>query len=269
MWIDSHCHFVHEKMTPYATPEQIVQRAKDAGVVGMVSICCRVADEFHGILATAKKFENVWCTVGTHPHESGREAEKAVTLEQLIERATSDDKIVGIGESGLDYYYNYSPVEDQQVGFRKHIRACMETGLPLVVHARDADEDIIKILKEEGAGKGSRLSGVMHCFSSGRKMAEEAIDMDFYMSFSGIVTFKQAEELREIAKSVPMDRLLVETDAPFLAPVPFRGKVNEPSYVPHTGKVLAELKNVDIETMARQTTQNFHRLFKKAHFTGV
>lgn len=269
MWIDSHCHLEHEKMTLHSTPEQIVQRAKDANVMGMVSICCRVADEFPGILATAKKFDNVWCTVGTHPHDSGKDAEKAITLEQLINVAQSDDKIVGIGESGLDYYYNYSPREDQEQGFRKHIRACIATGLPLVVHARDADEDIIKILKEEGAGKGSALSGVMHCFSSGRKMAEEALDLGFYISFSGIVTFKPAEELREIVKIVPLTHLLIETDAPFLAPVPYRGKVNEPSFVPHTGQVLAAVKEVDVETIARHTTENFHRLFKKAQLSAV
>jgi TatD DNase family protein len=262
MWIDSHCHLEHEKIKPLGTPEEIVQNAKQAGVDGMLSICCRVADEFPHILSTAKKFDNVWCTIGTHPHDAGKEAEKAITLDQLIKLANSDEKIIGIGESGLDYYYNNSSHEDQQGSFRKHIRACIETDLPLVVHARDADEDIIKIIREEGAGQG--LRGVMHCFSSGRKMAEEALEEGFYISFSGIVTFKQAEELRSIAKDIPLERILVETDAPYLAPGPHRGKVNQPAYVIHTGALLAELISINTEDFARQTKDNFFSLFNKA-----
>ncbi len=266
MWIDSHCHIEHEKIAPLGTPEQIVQNARDAGVDGMLSICCRISDEFPGVLATAKKFENVWCTIGTHPHDASKPEEKSVTLDDLIKLAQSDSNIVGIGESGLDYYYDNSERGDQAESFRKHIRACIATELPLVIHARDADEDIIKILKEEGAGKGSALSGVMHCFSSGRKMAEEALDIGFYISFSGIVTFKQADVLREIVKIVPLDKMLVETDAPYLAPMPNRGKVNQPAYVPYTGAVLAELMSINAEDIARHTRENFFTLFKKAKF---
>lgn len=263
MWIDSHCHLNHEKLKDEGTPEDIVRNAKLSGVDGMLTICCRIADEFPEVLATAKKFDTVWCTIGTHPHDAGKESEKAITLDQLVTLAQSDPKIIGIGESGLDYYYNNSSHEDQQESFRKHIRACIETDLPLVVHARDADDDIIKIIREEGAGK---LRGVMHCFSSTRKMAEEALALGFYISFSGIVTFKQAEELRAIAKDVPLDRILVETDAPYLAPVPNRGKTNQPAYVLHTGAVLADLKTLDKETMAKHSKENFFSLFTKAHF---
>lgn len=262
MWIDSHCHLNHEKIKPLGTPSDIVRRAKESGVEGMLTICCRIADEFPDVLNIARENKNVWCTVGTHPHDAGKETEQAVTLEALVKIARSDPKIIGIGESGLDYYYDHSPRDLQEISFRKHIRACMETGLPLIVHARDADEDIIRILKEEGAGRG--LKGVMHCFSSGRKMAEDAVDFGFYISFSGILTFKQADELRAIARDVPMDRLLVETDAPYLAPVPHRGETNQPAYVAHTGAVLAGVKNISVDELAHMTKANFFRLFDKA-----
>lgn len=264
MWIDSHCHLNHTKLAEIGTPGEIVANAVAAGVESMLTICCRVADEFPDILKLAKQFDNVWCTIGTHPHDASKPGEIAISQEELVRLAKSDAKIVGIGESGLDYFYNYATHEDQQQSFRKHIRACIETDLPLVVHARDADEDIIKILKEEGAGTGSGLNGVMHCFSSGRKMAEEALELGFYISLSGIVTFKQAEELRAIARDVPLDRLLVETDAPYLAPTPHRGKTNQPAYVVNTGKIAAEIKNVSPEEMAAITKENFFNLFTKA-----
>ena len=254
MWIDSHCHLNHDKIKPVGEPSQIIEAAKSAGVEGMLTISCRIQGEFPQILDIAKTNDNVWCTIGTHPHDAGLDAEQNTSLEELVKLAKSDAKIIGIGESGLDYFYDNSPRDLQEKSFRKHIKACLETDLPLVVHARDADDDIIRILKEEGAGKG--LRGVMHCFSSGRKMAEEALDFGFYISFSGIVTFKQAVELRAIAKDVPLDRILVETDAPYLAPTPHRGKVNQPAFVVHTGAVMAEIKKLGIELVTwKQLTE--------------
>lgn len=261
MWIDSHCHLTHHYITEQGTPEQLVNRAKENGVDGMVNICCRMSDEFPQIIDTARQFENVWCSVGTHPHDAGNENEQSVTIDQICKLA-NDPNVIGIGESGLDYYYDNSPRDEQQASFRKHIQACIKTGLPLIIHARDADEDIIRILQEEGAG--TDLKGVMHCFSSGPQLAEYALEIGFYISFSGIVTFKKADELRAIALTVPKDRILVETDAPFLAPVPFRGKTNEPAYVKHTGEFLAEHLGMTSEDFANQTTNNFFSLFDTA-----
>lgn len=233
----------------------------------MVNISCQITGDFKDVLTTAKAHKNVWCTIGTHPHDAGNEQEQAISEDELVERALSDPNIIGIGESGLDYYYDNAPREAQQESFRKHIRACIQTGLPLVIHAREADKDIIRILKEEGAGPDTSLKGVMHCFSSGAQMAQEALEIGFYISFSGILTFKKADALREIAAATPVDRLLVETDSPYLAPVPFRGKTNRPAYVRYTGEVLAKLHNMSSENMAQQTTENFFQLFDKAKAT--
>lgn len=261
MWTDSHCHLNHARFEG-ADPAALIREAREEGVGGMVTICCRIRDEFPHILDLAGAYENLWCTVGTHPHDSGNEAEQAVSLEELVHLARSGPKVIGIGESGLDYYYDHSPRDAQVSSFRKHIRACIETGLPLVVHARDADNDIAAILKEEG--DGTSLKGVMHCFSSSRKLAEDALALGFYISFSGIVTFKNANELQAIARDVPEDRILVETDAPFLAPAPHRGKTNRPAYVRHTGEFLAQLRGVEAVDFARRTTENFHALFTGA-----
>jgi TatD DNase family protein len=262
MWIDSHCHLNHAKLAEIGSPESIVRTANDNGVEGLLTICCRIADEFSEVLATAKKFPNVWCTIGTHPHEASKPAEMAITQDQLVKLALSDPKIIGIGETGLDYFYKHSTPEDQAVSFRKHIRACIESDMPMVVHARDADEDIIRIIREENSSQ--KLRGVMHCFSSGRKMAEEALEIGFYISFSGIVTFKTATELQDIAKTVPLDRILIETDAPYLAPVPYRGKTNQPAYVTNTGKQLAALHQISEEEVATHSKQNFFNLFRRA-----
>ena len=264
MWIDSHCHLNHAKLAEIGTPDEIVKNANDAGIEGMLTICCRIADEFPEVLATAKKFQNVWCTAGTHPHDASKPGELAITQDQIVKLTKLDPKIVGIGETGLDYFYKHSTVEDQQTSFRKHIRACIESDMPMVVHARDADEDIIRIIREENGS--NKLRGVMHCFSSGAKMAEEALDLGFYISFSGIVTFKTAIELQDIAKTVPLDRILVETDAPYLAPVPHRGKTNQPAYVLNTGKQLAALHNVSEEQIADHSKKNFFTLFNRAQF---
>lgn len=265
MWIDSHCHLNHDRNAEGDNPTAIVARAKGAGVKGMLNINCRIVEEFPTILATAKAHENVWCSVGTHPHDAGLPEEKAVTLEQLVDIANSDDKIIGIGESGLDYYYDNSPRDDQEESFRKHIRACLATDMPLIVHARDADDDIIRVIRSENPGK--KLRGVMHCFSSGPLLAEKALEEGFYISFSGIVTFNKSKELQDIAKTIPLDRILVETDAPFLAPTPHRGKTNEPAFVKYTGEFLSKLLNLDEETIATHSKNNFFSLFNKAQKT--
>lgn len=262
MWIDSHCHLDHDKLQASGGAAAVIAAANAAGTDGMVSINCQIAEEFGDLLALVKPFRNVWCTIGTHPHEASRDDEKAVSLEELIRLAKSDPKVVGIGESGLDYYYETSTRDDQQASFRKHIQACLATNLPIVIHARDADEDVIRIIREETAGQGMR--GVMHCFSSGAKMAEESVELGFHISFSGILTFKKSEELREIARKVPKDRLLVETDSPYLAPEPYRGKPNQPAYVGHTGTVLANVHDISAKEMARITTANFFALFNQA-----
>lgn len=262
MWIDSHCHLNHERVAPEDTPALLAKRAQGSGVGGMISICCRITEEFDGLLEMVRPLPNVWCSIGTHPHDAGLADEKAISLDQLCEKALSDPKIVGIGESGLDYFYDNSPRPDQQDSFRKHIRACARTGFPLIVHSRDAEADTAQILREEGAG--DRVRGVMHCFSSGPELARDALDLGFYISFSGIVTFPKADELREIAKAVPLNRILVETDAPFLAPVPYRGKTNEPAFVAHTGNFLADFLGIDREEFAALTTKNFFTLFDRA-----
>lgn len=263
MWIDSHCHLNHANAAPSGTPADLVARAREAGVEGMLNISTMISGDFSAVLSTAQAFDNVWCTIGTHPHDASVEAEKIITLEQIIEKANAEDKIIGIGESGLDYFYNHSTPKDQEASFRKHIRACIATGLPLVVHARDADVDIIRVIREEG-GQKAGLKGVMHCFSSGPQLAQDALEEGFYISFSGIVTFKKSSELQAIARTVPLDRILVETDAPFLAPEPYRGKVNESAYVQHTGKYLAKLLDVDEQVIATHSKQNFFTLFNKA-----
>ncbi len=262
MYIDSHCHLNHKRLLNIGSPDEIVARANAAGVEGMLTICCRISDEFPDVLAVSRGHKNVWCTVGTHPHEAGDPLEKAIDLESLVKLAKSDPKIIGIGESGLDYFYKHSAPEDQQESFRRHIRACIETGLPLIVHSRDADEDTMRIIREEGAG--TSLKGLLHCFSSGRAMGEDALDFGFYISFSGIVTFSKSRDLQDFARDVPLDRILIETDAPYLAPEPFRGKLNEPAMVKHTCAVVAGLKGITEAEMARQSTQNFYTLFDKA-----
>ena len=241
---------------------QVVENAAAAGIDGMLTVCCDITQEFPDILAVIKQFGNVWGSVGTHPHDAGLAEEKAITLEKLIDLAQSDPRIVGIGESGLDYYYKSSSIEDQKESFIKHIHACLETGLPLIVHARDADDDMIDILRVEGTG--TALKGVMHCFSSSRNLGEAALDMGFYISFSGIVTFKNAADLQDFARDVPLERTLIETDAPFLAPEPHRGKTNEPALMNHTGKFLASLHQISEENLASHTKNNFFRLFDKA-----
>lgn len=263
MWIDSHCHLTHARLLEHADPDAVVARARDAGISGFLNVCCKISEDRASLAELSARHESLWYTLGTHPHDAGDPQEQAITQEALTEAVLADPKIIGIGESGLDYYYDHSSREDQQGSFRKHIRSCLDCDVPLVVHARDADEDVIRILREEGAG--GKLRGVLHCFSSGRQMAMEALDLGFYISFSGILTFRKSEELREIACDIPLDRLLVETDSPYLAPEPCRNqKINEPALVVHTGKVLAELHKLSPEAMAEATTRNFFTLFSRA-----
>lgn len=256
MLVDSHCHLDFDVFDE--DRQETIQRARDAGVATMVTICTHVT-RFNRIRAIAAADANIWCTVGIHPHQA--EEEPVVSVEDLVSRAAHPE-VVGIGETGLDYYYDNSPRDLQQTSFRTHVAAARETGLPLIVHTRDADDDMADILEEE-MGKGA-FPGVLHCFSSGRRLAERALDIGFYISLSGIVTFKNAQDLRDIAQDVPVDRILVETDSPFLAPIPNRGKRNEPSFVVDTAAKVAELKGLDNDALSMASTENFFRLFNKA-----
>ncbi|HCP00102.1 MAG: LuxR family transcriptional regulator [Alphaproteobacteria bacterium] len=256
MLVDSHCHLDFEDFDDEV--DDIVGRARDAGVGTMVSISTHLS-RFDGVRAIAERFNDVWCTVGVHPHHAGKEGQDSPS--RLVKMA-AHPRVVGIGESGLDYYYDRSPRDRQKISFRAHIAAARETGLPLVVHARDADLDTAEILRDE-MGKGA-FTGVMHCFSSGRGLAEAALELGMYVSFSGILTFKNAQELRDIARDIPEDRLLVETDAPFLAPVPNRGQRNEPSFIVSTAETLATIKGLAAEDLHAHTTENFFRLFSRA-----
>ena len=256
MLVDSHCHLEFPDFAPEC--EAVIERARAAGIGHMLTISTRV-ERFDQIRSIAEQHADISCSLGTHPHSA--EEEQAVTTARLVEMARHP-KVVAIGETGLDYYYDNSPRDLQQEAFRRHIRAALETSLPVIVHTRDADADTIRILREEGQGSG--LTGVIHCFSSSPQLAEEALDFGFYISFSGIVTFKKSEELRDTARKVPLERMLVETDAPFLAPTPKRGQRNEPAYVVHTAGVLAQLHGLHTEALAKRTTGNFFDLFRRA-----
>jgi len=255
MLIDSHCHLDFPDFAEEL--DEVVARARRAGVRRMVTICTRVS-QFDRILAVAERFEDVVCTVGVHPHEAAVETD--ADTRRLVELARHP-KVVGIGECGLDYYYEHSPRDRQQAQFRAHIAAARETGLPIVIHTRDADADTAAILAEEM--RAGAFGGVLHCFSSGRALADAAVEMGLYISLSGIVTFKNAEELRQTAMAVPVERLLVETDAPYLAPVPMRGKRNEPAFVAHTAARVAELRGMPLAAFVAQTGANFFRLFDR------
>lgn len=260
MFIDSHCHLDFSDFAEDGL-ENIVQRADAVNVKQMVTICTRIS-KFPQIRAIAEQFDNIYCTIGTHPHSAGDDEEQEFTTEYLVTAANDYDKIVGIGETGLDYFYDNAPRDIQQEKFRNHLRASAETGLPVIVHTRDADEDTIRLLQDEYAD--GKLTGVLHCFSSGAELAKQALELGFYISLSGIITFKNAQDLRDIVKDVPLDRILIETDAPYLAPIPHRGKRNEPSFVVHTAEKVAEIKGVSLDEIEKITTENFYRLFKRA-----
>jgi TatD DNase family protein len=260
MLVDSHCHLDFSDFGEDI--DDVVARAGASGIGAMVTICTHLS-RFEEVRAVAERFDNIWCSVGVHPHQAGEEGQEAA--DALITLA-EHPKVVGIGETGLDYYYEHSPREAQRENFRAHIVASRQTGLPLIVHSRDADREMAEILREEYAV--GPFPGVMHCFSSGRELAEAALEIGFYISFSGILTFKKADEVRAIAQDVPPDRLLVETDAPFLAPIPNRGKRNEPAFVVHTAAQLATLRGLSPEDLAQLTTDNFFRLFNRAQRAG-
>lgn len=261
MWIDSHCHLNHANIRDLGTPDELIRTAQQAGIDGMMTVCCRISEELDELKAITAANTNVWHTIGTHPHNAGETAENAFSTEDIINLTKNYENCIGIGESGLDYYYDNAPRDAQAVSFRKHIQACIATGLPLVVHTRDAEEDTIQIMKEENDGT---IKAVMHCFSGTDWLADQALEQGWHISFSGIVTFKKALELQEIAKRVPMDKMLVETDAPYLAPTPYRGKTNQPAYVAHTGQFIADLKNLTEKEVAKATSENFLTLFDKA-----
>jgi TatD DNase family protein len=255
MLIDSHCHL---DFPDFANDlDGIVDRARAAGIARMVTISTRIRQQ-DALLALTRRFPDVFSSVGTHPHHAHEELD--IGIADIVAR-THDPAVVAIGEAGLDYHYDNSPREAQTRGFLNHIAAARETGLPLVIHTREADDDTARILEQE-MGKGA-FPAVLHCFTGGRELAKRAIELGLYISFTGILTFKKSEELRAIAASLPADRILVETDAPYLAPGKFRGKRNEPAYVVETAKTLAETRNIAPEALAEQTTENFFRLFSK------
>jgi TatD DNase family protein len=255
MLVDSHCHLDFPDFQ--GELDSIVSRARDAGLIRMVTISTRVRR--HGeVLAIAERFPDIFCSVGTHPHHAHEELD--ISAADLA-AGTRHPKVVAIGEAGLDYHYDNSPRDAQERGFRNHIAAARETALPLVIHSRDADDDMARILEEE-MGQGT-FPAVLHCFTGSQDLARRAIALGVFISFTGIVTFKKNDDLRRIAGSLPADRFLIETDAPYLAPGGFRGKRNEPAYVIETAKVLAEVRGVSFEELARQTTANFFRLFQK------
>lgn len=255
--VDSHCHLDFPDFADEL--DAVIERAHAAGVDTLLTIGTRLS-QFDGVLAVARRYPEVFCSVGIHPHEAAREP--AITPDHLIRMAASHPKIVGFGETGLDFHYMYSPAEDQERQFRCHIAAARATGIPVIIHSREADGETLAILRDEHE-KGP-FPGLMHCFSSGRELAEGALELGLFISFSGVVTFKTADSLREIARDVPLARILVETDAPYLAPAPKRGKRNEPAYTALTAARMAEIKSVPLDRFAAVTTENFFHLFGKA-----
>ncbi len=258
--VDHHCHIDRPEFS--ADRDAVVDRARKAGVHVMVNISTRVR-KFDDLLAVVERYEGVFGTIGTHPHYAHEELD--VSADDLA-RLAQHDKIVGIGEAGLDYYYKHSTPEAQAQGFRTHIAAARRTGLPLEIHTRDADTDTLAILRDEHA-KGA-FPAVLHCFTGGRDLAMGAVDLGLYVSFSGVVTFKKSEALREIACALPLERILVETDAPYLAPDPFRGKRNEPAHTVLTAQALAAARGLTYEEFAAATTENFFRLYTKVPRPG-
>ena len=256
-FVDSHCHLDFPDFE--GELDEVVTRAVDGGIGHMLTICTRLS-RFEQVHNVAKRFDNIWCTVGVHPHNAG-DVEVETVAETLINLSNSP-KVVGFGETGLDYFYENSSRELQEISFRAHIEAARQTGLPVIVHTREAEEDTIRILREEM--EQGPFSGVIHCFTSSQNMANVAIELGLFISVSGIVTFKSAGQLRETLKMVPLRRLLVETDSPYLSPVPLRGKRNEPAFTVHTAEALSVLKEVEISELATITTDNFFSLFSKA-----
>ena len=253
MLVDSHCHL---DFPEFSDLDSVVSRARSAGVHRMVTISTRLS-KFSDVLSVSEHCDEIFCSVGVHPHYA---ADESVTVESLVE-LSSHKKVVAIGESGLDYHYENSPRSIQHDVFLVHIEAARLTGLPLVIHARDADSDMIDILTEQS--RVGSFSAVLHCFSSSRALAERGIELGFYVSFSGILTFKNSDDLRILASDLPRDRVLIETDSPYLSPVPHRGKPNEPSYVSYVADVLGDIWGVSRSEVCSRTTDNFFSLFTK------
>ena len=255
MLADSHCHLNYKGLVE--EQQAILERARARGVTAMLNIATRES-EWADVLATAEREPDVWATVGIHPHEADQHPH--IDTQRLVERA-QHPRVVGIGECGLDYHYDHSDRQQQQRSFRDHIAAAREAGVPIVVHTRDAEDDTAAILRDE-LEKGA-FTGVIHCFTGTSEFADIALDLGFYISISGIVTFKSAAALQDVAARLPADRLLVETDAPFLAPVPHRGKTGEPAFVADTAAFLAKLRGDDVAELQEVTTRNYHKLFNK------
>lgn len=255
MLVDSHCHLDFPDFSDDI--EQVIENAHAHDIKIMQTICTKMT-EFPKVRAVAEAHDNIYCSVGIHPHEV--ETQPETSAETLIEHS-KHEKVIGIGETGLDYFYEHSPRDLQKTSFRQHIIAARDTNLPLIVHTRDADEDTIEIMEEEHAN--GVYPALIHCFSSTKWLAYRALEMGHYISISGIVTFKKATDLQEIVKELPLERLLVETDAPYLAPVPKRGKRNEPAFTKYTAEFVAQLKGISYEEVARVTTENFFELFNK------
>jgi TatD DNase family protein len=256
MLVDSHCHLnLLDLSAEGGDLNHVIERAKQAGVEHILNVSINLAD-FPQVLSTAKAYPFVSASVGLHPNDQDEE----VTVDDLIKHG-QDQKVIAVGETGLDYFRSTGDVEWQRDRFRRHIQASIALKKPLIIHTRQANEDTLAIMQSEAA---SRVGGVMHCFTEDWNMAKQALDLGFYISFSGIVTFKNAEQIQETAKQVPLDRMLVETDAPYLAPLPHRGKPNEPGYVRHTAEFIAKMRDISLEELAAQTTQNFYHLFTGA-----
>jgi TatD DNase family protein len=254
--VDSHCHL--DMLKDYDSTDNIISRAKEANVQYLQTICTRL-DNFENILSIAKKYDNIFASVGIHPSE----VEKVTPAKELVELA-HHEKVIGLGETGLDYFYNKEAKhqEMQRESFKQHIIASQENNLPIIVHTRDAEENTLGIIEEYK--KDQEFPGLIHCFTASKEFAVKMLDLGIYISISGIVTFKNAIELQEVAKFVPLDRMLIETDSPYLAPVPKRGKTNEPSYTKHVAEFIAQLKGISPDKVAEQTTNNFFNLFSKA-----
>ncbi len=256
MLVDSHCHLDFSDFGVEAA--DVITRAKSAGVGVMQTICTKLT-EFPNVLKVAESYDDIYASVGVHPHEAEPEGN---FTESDLHKLTQHKKVIGIGETGLDYYYEHSQKEPQKISFLKHIHVAQETELPLIIHTRDAEEDTLEILTAEMQKK--KFTGLLHCFTGTQKLADAALELGLYISISGIVTFKNAVDLQNTVRTIPLERLIIETDAPYLAPVPMRGKRNEPAYLTHTAQFIAKLRGITVEDLAEATTQNFFRLFTKA-----
>ncbi len=256
MFVDSHCHLNYKGLVEQQG--EVLARARENGVSAMLNISTRER-EWDEVIGLAEQESDVWASVGIHPHEADQHA--GMDCEKLVEKS-NHPRVVAVGETGLDYYYDHSDRQQQRTGFREHIKASRQTGLPIIIHTRDAEADTAAILTEE-MQKGA-FTGVIHCFTASADFARIALDLGLYISLSGIVTFKNARDLQDIAAWLPSDRLLVETDAPFLAPIPHRGRTGEPAFVADTARYVSQLRNVKPEVLAAQTSDNFYRLFSKA-----